>query len=292
MRFGLHALGIGSGSDPAVIRAVAQAAETAGFSTLWSGEHVVMVERPGSPYPYAADGRIAVPADADWLDPFATLTFVAAITSRVRLATGVLLLAEHNPLIVAKQAASLDKLSHGRLVLGVGIGWSSEEFAALGVPFTGRASRTREYVEAMRILWSQDVSSYQGEFVRFEAVRSYPKPVRRRVPVVLGGNSDRALRRVAAYGDGWYGFNLARDEVRERVAALVSHCVSYERDPSSVEVAVALCDGSPKDVVELTELGVTELVLAESPPGTPDEAGPWVTEMAQRWGVARPPEAT
>src|ERR1700694_5055316 len=124
-RVGLHALGIGPGADPDVIDAVARTAETVGFSTLWSGEHVVMVDQPGSPYPYAPDGRIAVPADADWLDPLATLAFVAAATSRIRVATGVLLLPEHNPVVVAKQAASLDVLSRGRLLLGIGVGWSA-----------------------------------------------------------------------------------------------------------------------------------------------------------------------
>jgi len=162
MRIGLHALGIGPGADPSVIEAVARAADAGGFSTLWSGEHVVMVDRPDSPYPYAADGRIAVPSDSDWLDPVVALSYAAALTSRIRVATGILLLPQHNPLIVAKQAASLDVLSRGRLVLGVGVGWSSEEFDAVGVPFRGRARRTREYVEAMRTLWRDDVSLYQG----------------------------------------------------------------------------------------------------------------------------------
>ena len=140
MDVGLHALGIGAGAGRTVIDAVAAAAERAGFATLWAGEHVVMVDEGPSRYPYADDGRIAVPADADWLDPFVALSFAAAATTTIELATGVLLLPEHNPLIVAKQAASLDKLSGGRLTLGVGIGWSREEFDALGVPF-GRRGR-------------------------------------------------------------------------------------------------------------------------------------------------------
>ena len=209
MRIGLHALGIGHGADPGVIEAVAGEAESAGFSTLWAGEHVVMVDRPDSPYPYADDGKIAIPSDADWLDPLVALAFVAATTSRIRIATGILLLPQHNPLLVAKQAASLDVLSKGRFVLGIGIGWSSEEFAALGIPFRGRARRAREFVDVMRTLWREDVASHEGEFVRFREVRSYPKPVRdRRVPVILGGNSDAAIDRVVEYGDGWYGFNL------------------------------------------------------------------------------------
>ena len=187
MRVGLHALGIGTGAHPEVIRAVAVAAEAAGFATLWSGEHVVLVDQPSSRYPYSADGRIAVPAAADWLDPLLGLSFIAAVTTTIGLATGVLLLPEHNPVVSAKQAATLDVLSGGRLTLGVGIGWSAEEFAALGVPFARRGRRTAEYVAAMRTLWADDVASFSGEFTRFEAVRVNPKPVRdRRIPVVIG----------------------------------------------------------------------------------------------------------
>jgi probable F420-dependent oxidoreductase len=287
VRVGLHALGIGSGADPAVIQAVAREAEAAGFSTLWSGEHVVMVDQPASAYPYAADGRIVVPVDADWLDPLTTLAFVAAVTTRIRVATGVLLLAEHHPVIVAKQAASLDVLSAGRLLLGIGIGWSAEEFAAIGVPFTGRARRTREYVEALRALWREDISSYHGELVHFDAVRSYPKPVRHRsVPIVVGGNSDAALDRVAAYGDGWYGFNLSPDEVPGRLAALSSRCLEQGRELGALEIAVALRDGSPADAGQLAALGVTELVLVESPPADPAAVKPWMAALAATWGVA------
>lgn len=132
MRLGLHALGIGTGARRDIIDAVAREAEARGFRTLWCGEHVVMVDDPASPYPYTPDKKIAVPAEADWLDPTIALSFAAAATTTIRLATGVLLLPEHNPVIMAKQAASLDLLSGGRLTLGVGIGWSREEFDALG----------------------------------------------------------------------------------------------------------------------------------------------------------------
>jgi probable F420-dependent oxidoreductase len=286
VRIGLHALGIGPGAHPEVIRAVARSADSAGFATLWSGEHVVMVDRPDSPYPYASDGRIAVPSDADWLDPFVTLSFAAAVTSRIRLGTGVLLLPEHNPLLVAKQAASLDVLSCGRFALGVGIGWSSEEFVALGIPFEGRARRTREYVEVMRTLWRSDPSSHDGEFVRFDQVRSYPKPhLRPAIPVVLGGTSEAALARVAEYGDGWYGFNLAVDEVGERMDVLAHLCRQRNRDPATVDIAVSIRDGTPRDVDGLGQLGVDELVVVEAPPDGPDAAVGWVTGLAARWGV-------
>ena len=238
MRLGLHALGIGNGADRAVIDAVAAAADRAGFATLWSGEHVVMVDESASRYPYSDDGRIAVPAAADWIDPLIGLSFVAAATSNIGIGTGVLLLPEHNPVVVAKQAATLDKLSGGRLTLGVGVGWSREEFDALGVPFERRGARTKEYVDAIRTLWRDDVASFDGEFVGFNSVRVNPKPMHdRRIPIVIGGNSDAAIRRVAAWGDGWYGFNLDDvDAVAERVNYLRVQCAECGRDSDRTAV--------------------------------------------------------
>jgi probable F420-dependent oxidoreductase len=289
MRVGLHALGIGPGADPAVITAVARGAEEAGFATLWAGEHVVMVDRPGSRYPYAEDGRIAVPSDADWLDPLVLFGFLAAVTVRIRLATGVLLLPEHNPVTVAKTVASIDVLSGGRFALGVGIGWSAEEFEALGVPFAGRGRRTEEYLEAMRTLWRDDVASYAGAHVRFDRVRCYPKPVRRGVPVICGGNGDRALRRVAGHGDGWYGFNVSLAELADRLDVLRSAWAEAGREDMPVHTAVFLSDAEPADLPEVAALGVDELVIVAAPPAHPGEAAAWVSELGRRWHAGASP---
>jgi probable F420-dependent oxidoreductase len=288
VRIGLHALGIGPGAQPEVIDAVARAAEETGFSTLWAGEHVVMVDRPSSRYPYSDDGTIAVPADAPWLDPFVCLSFAAAATRRIAIATGILLLPEHNPVLVAKRAASLDVLSGGRLMLGVGVGWSAEEFAALGVPFADRGPRTREYVDVLRTLWRDDPASFAGRFVAFENVRMHPKPIRgAQLPIVFGGNSGPALARVAAAGDGWYGFNLASVEaVGERLAALREHCAQAGRDPGDLYVAVALVDPRPDRLQELEALGVDELVIVDGPPGEAGQARGWVESIAERWMLA------
>lgn len=285
MRVGLHALGIGSGSERAVIEAVARAAEQHGFATLWSGEHVVMVDESASRYPYADDGQIAVPAVADWIDPMIGLSFAAAATSHIGLATGVLLLPEHNPVIIAKQAASLDKLSGGRFALGIGIGWSREEFDALGVPFERRAARTADYVAAMRTLWRDDIASHTGEFTTFSAIRVNPKPVHnRRIPVLLGGNSEPALRRVAQWGDGWYGFNLADPaEVADKLATLKGLCDEAGRDMADLRIAVALVEPHPADAARLAELGVDELVLVASPPEDAAQAADWVEGLAAEW---------
>lgn len=288
MRVGLHALGIGDGARRDVIDAVAPAAEARGFATLWSGEHVVMTDRSSSRYPYSPDGQIAVPATADWNDPLIGLSFAAAATSTIGLATGVLLLPEHNPVLVAKQSATLDALCGGRLTLGVGIGWSREEFDALGVPFERRAARTAEYVAAVRTLWREDVATFDGEFVRFDAIRVNPKPVRdRRVPVVLGGNSDAALRRVAAWGDGWYGFALdGVAHVAERLERLDACCREVGRDPARLRRCVAVSRPEAGDVAALADLGIDELVIVEGPPADPRLVPEWVSALADRFVAA------
>lgn len=236
---------------------------------------------------YSVSGLWDMPATEDFLDPLLGLTFAAAVTSRITLGTGVLLLPEHNPVHAAKRAATLDVLSAGRLTLGIGIGWLTEEFAALGIPFAGRGRRAAEYVAAMRSLWSDDVASFCGEFTSFDSVRLNPKPVRgRRIPVVVGGNSDAALRRVAAFGDGWYGFNLTVAAAAERIGALAELCRDRGRSASELSIALALTDGEPGTQPELARAGVTELVLAGSPPADPHAASAWVAELARSWNLA------
>ena len=285
MRIGVHALGIGAGARRDVIDAVSSTAESCGFATLWMGEHVVMVDRSSSRYPYAGDGHIAVPSTADWIDPMIGLSFAAAATSTIGIATGVLLLPEHNPVIMAKQAATLDTLSGGRLTLGVGIGWSRDEFDALGVPFARRSHRTEEYVRAMRTVWRDDVATFAGDFVAFDGIRVNPRPVRdRQLPIVLGGNSDAALGRVAAFGNGWYGFALdGVAAVAERLSLLQARCREVDRDVDDLRVAVALREPARGDVTALADLGVDELVIVDTPPPEKALAAGWVSRLADRW---------
>jgi probable F420-dependent oxidoreductase len=243
-----------------------------------------MVDEPGSRYPYADDGKIAVASDADWLDPLLALSFAAACTRRITLATGILLLPEHSPLLVAKQAATLDLLSGGRFSLGVGIGWSADEFAALGVPFARRGARTAEYIAAIRQVWADDVASFRGEFACFESVRVNPKPVRdRTLPVIIGGTTDAALGRVAEYGDGWYGFNLPAAEVPDRLRVLDEQCSRHGRQLSDLSVAVSLRNSGPEALPALADAGVTEFVVVAEPPSTRDASMDWVSELAAEW---------
>jgi probable F420-dependent oxidoreductase len=286
VRIGLFALGIGAGAQPDVIREVAQAAERGGVATLWAAEHVVLFERYESAYPYAPDGAFPLSADADWLDPFVALTFAAAVTSRIRLATGICLVPEHNPLILAKTVASLDRLAGGRFALGVGIGWSAEEFRALGIPFERRAARTREYVAVMRKLWGEGLASHQGELVRFDQAASFPKPAQvARVPVLFGGESEAALRRVAEYGDGWYGFNLDPAGARERLARLDALLAERGRTRREVEVVVAPYAHrvAPDDLGRYRDLGVSEVVLPAGLPADPAAAVRRIERFAREW---------
>ena len=286
MRVGLHALGIGAGARPEVIRAVAVAAEATGFATLWAGEHVVLVDRPTSAYPYSADGRIAVARRRGLAGPAARPELRRRRDQRHRTGDRHPAAPRAQPGGGGQQAATLDVLSAGRLTLGLGIGWSAEEFAALGVPFARRAQRTCEYVAAMRTLWADDPASFSGEFTRFNAVRVNPKPVRGgRIPIVLGGNSDASLARVATFADGWYGFDLPVSAIPERLAVLAEQCQLRHRDIRDLTVAVALSDGTPADLPDLARLGVTELVVVAAPPPDPAAATTWVQGLAAQWAV-------
>jgi probable F420-dependent oxidoreductase len=158
------------------VRTIATTAERLGFSTIWAPEHVVLLEEYASKYPYSS-GKFPAPVDTPIADPFTTLAYAAACTSKIRLGTGICLVPEHNPLVLAKTVATVDRLSGGRFVFGVGVGWLAEEFQALGIPFDRRAQRTREYIDVMRKLWTQRSSSHQDEFVNFTSVLSHPKPV-------------------------------------------------------------------------------------------------------------------
>jgi probable F420-dependent oxidoreductase len=286
MKTGLFALGIGTGARPDTVLKTAETAERVGFSTLWVGEHVVLFDRQDSKYPYTAAGEFPLPGSADWLDPFITLTFAAAVTKSIRLATGICLVPEHNPLVLAKEVASLDRLARGRFALGVGIGWSAEEFAALGIPFERRAQRTREYIDVMRRLWSEDATSYHGEFVNFDGAKCFPKPASGgRLPIIFGGESSPALKRTAEYGNGWFGFNLNPDEAIAKIARLRQLLEQNKRDAREIEIIV--CPYTKKitadDIKKYADAGVDELVILSNPPEDEARVAGWVERLASQW---------
>ncbi|MGO9606898.1 MAG: TIGR03619 family F420-dependent LLM class oxidoreductase [Candidatus Binataceae bacterium] len=220
-------------------------------------------------------------------DPFLSLCMMASATEKIRLATGICLVPEHNPVVLAKVVATLDHLSEGRVALGVGIGWLEEEFVALGIPWERRAQRTRECIEAMRKLWGDDVSSYRGEFVSFNEVRSYPKPLRGAgLPVIFGGESGPALRRVADYGNGWFGFNLTPDEAAAKVRKLEGLVQANGRKLSDIEIIVSpsFKPSTPDDLKRYRDAGVAEVVLVNiGLPRTVDEAVKVLEGAARTW---------
>ena len=201
MKLGLFGIGSGICTDPGVAKRIAQRAEALGFESLWTGEHVVLPDPREAPSP--------APPDFAMLHPSTSLAYLAGVTERVKLGTGITLIAQRNPVVLAKEMASLDVVSGGRLLLGIGAGYLHQEFAALGVNFRERGARTDEYVAAMRALWTHEKPSFSGRFVKFDRIQAMPRPVQAGgPPIIIGGASDAALRRSVEYAQGWYGFAL------------------------------------------------------------------------------------
>jgi probable F420-dependent oxidoreductase len=211
MRLGLVHVNMRQLSQPAALAVAARAAEAAGFDSLWAGEDAVVPGPQVLPSPMAR----REPA----LDPLFALTWAAAHTSTVRLVTAIVILPQRNPVVLAKEVASLDVLSGGRVTLGVGAGYLEPEFRAIGANYAERGAVTDEYIDAMRSLWHDPQPAYHGRFVNFAGVDAYPRPVQRRLPLVIGGHTPAAYRRAIARGHGWYGYGLAPERAAECVAA-------------------------------------------------------------------------
>ena len=239
MHIGVFAPFLSKFATPAFMADAARAAEEAGFHSIWAPEHVILFDDYVSRYPYTPDGRLRGGGDLGVLEPLNFLSFLAGATSKIRLGTGICLIPQRNPVYTAKEVATLDYLSGGRVDLGVGIGWLAEEFAALAVPWPKRAQRTRAYLEVMRRLWCDAVSEYHGEFYDLPASRQYPKPVQQPPPIHFGGESDAALRRVADIGQGWFGFALDPEGLRERLTVLSDLLAAHERTLDDVVVSVS-----------------------------------------------------
>jgi len=285
MKVGYFAVGIGPTVNPQLVRVIATTAERLGFSTIWAPEHVVLLEEYASKYPYSS-GEFPAPPDTPIADPFTTLAYAAACTSTIRLGTGICLVPEHNPLVLAKTVATVDRLSGGRFIFGVGVGWLAEEFQALGISFDRRAQRTREYIEVMRKLWTQRSSSHQGEFVNFTSIMSYPKPVSEKgVPIWFGGESGPALRRVAEYGDGWLGFNLLPHQAAAKVKRIEELLTANGRRRSDVHLAVSPYTNRIKadDLKRYRDAGVEEIALLSGWPGTEPEMVARLERMAREF---------
>jgi probable F420-dependent oxidoreductase len=264
MRIGLFAPLAGPFATAEYMTTLGTAAEQRGFHSVWVAEHVVLFDDYASKYPYAADGRIPARPTSGVLEPLTSLAYLASVTSRIRLGTGILLVPQRNPVYTAKEAANVDWLSGGRLDLGVGVGWLAEEFKAAGVPWARRGERTRSYIEVMRRLWQDELSEYKDEFYELPACRQFPKPVQKAgVPIHFGGESDAALQRVADIGQGWYGFNLEPDGVASRLARLDRMLAANGRKRSDVRISVSpyLLEVTPQKLEAYRRAGADQVIL-------------------------------
>ena len=266
MKIGFFAIGLGVAAEPDIIKLIATTAEACGYHSLWAPEHIVLLDQYSSTYPYTQNGRMPFEnVNIDFLDPFLALTFAAAVTNKIRLGTGICLVPERQALTLAKEVASLDKLSAGRFDFGVGIGWLKEEFEALQVPWPKRAERTRDYLAAMKKLWTEEKTQHQGEFVRFGAVHSFPKPVQKpHPPIIFGGESEPALRRVGEIGDGWWGVNVTPETAKTHLANIRRYADAAGRDPAKLFFSVTTSIGqavSRDEVNRFADIGVHQVIL-------------------------------
>jgi probable F420-dependent oxidoreductase len=255
-------LGNGNAS-PDLVRAIGREIEDRGFESIWVPEHVVLFDDYESAYPYADDGRLPAGGDAGMLEPFTALTYLAAVTDRVRLGTAICLVPQRNPVYTAKVVTDLDALSAGRVEVGIGVGWLREEFEAVGMPFEKRGQRTDEHVAVMKALWCDEVSEFHGRHYDLRPCRMYPKPVQQpHPPILVGGESDAALRRVARLGQGWFTFNRRPEDLPEGLdrldAALAAE--GRSRDDITLSVCPYLHPTTPDMVERYAEQGVDRLV--------------------------------
>jgi probable F420-dependent oxidoreductase len=256
---------LGNGNTtPEILRAVGRETEDRGFESIWVPEHVVLFDDYQSAYPYAADGKFPAGGDAGMLEPLQALTYLAAVTDRVRLGTGICLVPQRNPVYTAKAVTDLDNMSGGRVDFGIGIGWLREEFEALAMPFERRGQRTDDHLQVMKSLWCDDVSEFHGELYDLPACRMYPKPVQApHPPIHVGGESDAAMRRVARHAQGWFSFNRLPADLPEPLTRLDAALAAEGR--SRADITLSVCpyfnQTTPEMVEQYAAAGVDRLIV-------------------------------
>lgn len=266
MKFGiLPPYRTGVTADPDWMGAFVRHAEALGFESVYVVEHVIVQAGYDENYPYAPSGRMPLPVDCAIPDPLELLAYLAGITERIVLGTGILVLPAHEPAMLAKRLATIDVLSKGRMRLGIGVGWQREELEAVGVDFGTRGARTDEAIEALQALWTQDEASYGGAFFSFDRVVSRPRPVQTGgIPIHVGGHSRAAARRAGRFGEGFQPLGLEGDELAARVAEMRSAAVDAGRDPDAIELSLGglldLCDDAALAAAEAA--GAHRLVLS------------------------------
>ena len=263
MNIGLASVNVG-GLDGAGMATLARVAEEVGVESFWTFEHVMVPNHYASVYPYSRSGKMPVLPETPFVDPLITLAHLAGVTSTLKLATGVNIMPQANPLLLAKQVASLDHLSDGRLILGLGAGWLEEEYGAMGVPFEKRGARFNDYLVAVKKVWSGETVEHQSEFLNWSGFKSYPVPVQKpHPPLIIGGTSPAALRRVVRHGDGWFAPSRNLEELGEMCGALREVASREGRDYQSLQIS-AMWGGVQEGLESIPaykELGVTRLIL-------------------------------
>ncbi|MED5463220.1 MAG: LLM class F420-dependent oxidoreductase [Myxococcota bacterium] len=263
MNIGLASVNVG-GLDGAGMATRARVAEDVGVESFWTFEHVMVPNHYASVYPYSRSGKMPVLPETPFVDPLITLAHLAGVTSTLKLATGVNIMPQANPLLLAKQVASLDHLSGGRLILGLGAGWLEEEYGAMGVPFEKRGARFNDYLVAVKKVWSGETVEHQSEFLNWSGFKSYPLPVQKpHPPLIIGGTSPAALRRVVRHGDGWFAPSRNLEELSEMCGALREVASREGRDYQSLQIS-AMWGGVQEGLESIPaykELGVTRLIL-------------------------------
>ena len=279
MKVGLIPVNIGVTSTEQMI-GMAQLAERLGYESVWTFEHVIVPNDYKSKYPYDASGKMGAAPDTNFIDPLIALTAIAAQTKTLRLGTGVNILSQANPLYVAKQTASLDMISGGRFMLGVGIGWLREEFEALGVPFEKRGARFDDYVAAMRKVWSGETVEHNSEFVNWNGFKSYPVPTQNPMPVIMGGIKGKIHERIATLGNGWYAPTSDPSELKVHLDKIKAECDKIDRDFSEIEITCMWPGQGGKEAVEtMAEAGCHRLVVPIFALGADPVAG--MTKLAE-----------
>lgn len=268
MKFGIGFATSGKFSDPGLLAHLATTAERCGFESLWSVEHVAVPVKH-LPYPGSKDGSMPGGDDVAIPDPLIPLAYVAAVTKTIKLATGILILPQRHPIYTAKEVATVDVLSGGRVILGIGSGWMKEEFEALGIDFHHRGAMTDEAIQALRALWKDGAASFEGKHFRFGPLHSNPKPVRRDVPIHVGGHSTAAARRAGRYGDGFFPTVMNPEKLRELFATVRSEAQNAGRSPDAIEFSCLTRSLKPDDLKMLADMGVSRVVV--NPPGTKPE---------------------
>ncbi len=262
MKIGLFSTFMSPIADRGMIKDFAQRCEEMGIESLWMGEHVVLFDETEHPYPGAADGKIPVPVGGGMLDTVATFGFLAGLTEKMRFGTGISLISQRNPLYTAKEFATLDWLTAGRMDFGVGVGWCKEEVLASGYSWPDRGARSNEFLELITALWTQETVSYSGRHFQLAACHMDPKPLQRpHIPIIVGGHSNAALRRAAKYGNGWYGFQLTPSTAAPVLDNLREALVAEGRVDDPFEIIITPEYADQEVINTFTDLGVNRLVL-------------------------------